>query len=159
PSNRHDTAVVTSLLGLLIVVQSHRLPDRDKDDGRIPVIVEIGLPSIVKASFGGLQRVVTTFALCWKESVCSELMATAPGSGIAVREELERVLSSNCFARSERVSKLLRYLVERQLEGSENELKESIIGVEVFGRAPDYNPKVDSTVRTEAARLRARLSR
>jgi hypothetical protein len=45
------------------------------------------------------------------------------------------------------------------LEDRENELKESIIGVEVFGRPPDYNPKVDSTVRTEAARLRARLSR
>jgi TolB-like protein/Flp pilus assembly protein TadD len=77
----------------------------------------------------------------------------------AVREQLERVLSSATFARSERVSKLLRFLVERRLEGKENELKESIIGVEVFGRAPDYNPKIDSTVRTEAARLRARLSR
>ena len=77
----------------------------------------------------------------------------------AVREHLERVLLSTSFARSERVSKLLRFLVERALEDKQHELKESIIGVEVFGRAPDYNPKVDSTVRTEAARLRARLGR
>jgi TolB-like protein/Flp pilus assembly protein TadD len=72
---------------------------------------------------------------------------------------LERVLSSVCFARSERISKLLRFLVERQLEHREGELKESVIGVEVFGRKPDYDPKIDSTVRTEAVRLRARLSK
>jgi TolB-like protein/Flp pilus assembly protein TadD len=86
-------------------------------------------------------------------------MATAQRDGQALREELERVLSSACFARSERVSKLLRFLVERQLEGRESELKESSIGVEVFGRRPDYDPKLDSTVRTEAVRLRARLSK
>ena len=85
-------------------------------------------------------------------------MATAQGNGQVYRDELERVLSSACFARSERVSKLLRFLVERQLEGRENQLKESVIGVEVFGRRPDYNPKLDSTVRTEAVRLRARLA-
>jgi len=57
------------------------------------------------------------------------------------------------------MSKLLCFLVERQLAGREGELKESTIGVEVFGRSPDYDPKVDSTVRTEAVRLRARLSK
>src|SRR5215813_5224062 len=86
-------------------------------------------------------------------------MATAQDNGHAVRDALHRVLSSTCFARAERVSRLLRFLVERHLEGKQSELKESIIGVEVFGRAPDYNPKVDSTVRTEVARLRARLGR
>src|SRR5690242_9950980 len=85
-------------------------------------------------------------------------MQTVQGNGQAYRDELDRVLLSACFARSERVSKLLRFLVERQLEGRENELKESVIGVEVFGRRPDYNTKLDSTVRTEAVRLRARLS-
>jgi TolB-like protein len=86
-------------------------------------------------------------------------MAAAQQNGQALRDELERVLSSSCFARAERVSKLLRFLVERQLEGRENELKETIIGVEVFGRRPDYDTKQDSTVRTEAVRLRERLSR
>ena len=86
-------------------------------------------------------------------------MATAQESGQAPREELERVLSSACFARSEGLSRLLRFLVERQLEGREGELKESLIGVEVYGRRPDYDPKLDSTVRSEMARLRARLSK
>src|SRR6516162_3867439 len=76
-----------------------------------------------------------------------------------LRDELDRVLSSACFARSERLSQLLRFLVERHMEGREDELKESVIGVEVFGRRPDYDPKLDSTVRTEAVRLRARLSK
>src|SRR5580693_346832 len=74
-------------------------------------------------------------------------------------EELDRVLASACFARSEGLSRLLRFLVERQLEGRDSELKESLIGVEVYGRKPDYDPKLDSTVRSEIARLRARLSK
>ena len=86
-------------------------------------------------------------------------MATAQGNGQTPREELERVLSSRCFARSEGLSRLLRFLVERQLEGRGSEIKESLIGVEVYGRSPDYDPKVDSTVRSEMARLRARLSK
>src|SRR5437588_8518201 len=85
-------------------------------------------------------------------------MATAQDNGQTPREELQRVLSSVCFARSEGLSRLLRFLVERQLEGREAELKESTIGVEVYGRRPDYDPGRDSTVRSEVARLRARLS-
>ncbi len=86
-------------------------------------------------------------------------MAIGQHNSQPLRDEVGRVLSSACFARSDRTSKLLRFLVERQLEGRENELKESVIGVEVFGRRPDYDPKVDSTVRTEATRLRARLNK
>jgi TolB-like protein/Flp pilus assembly protein TadD len=86
-------------------------------------------------------------------------MESAIREGQLFKEELERVLSSACFARSDRVSKLLRFLVERHLEGRDDELKESLIGVEVFGRKPDYDPKLDSTVRTEAVRLRARLNK
>ena len=86
-------------------------------------------------------------------------MSTAQVSGNAPLEELERVLSSACFARSQGLSRLLRFLVERQLEGREGELKESLIGIEVYGRRPDYDPKLDSTVRGEMGRLRARLSK
>jgi len=75
-----------------------------------------------------------------------------------IREELGRVLSSPGFIRNERLSRFLRFVVERHLEGRNEEIKESLIGVEVFGRKPDYDPKLDSVVRTEAARLRARLA-
>src|SRR5262245_62715562 len=74
-----------------------------------------------------------------------------------LRRQLERVLASPGFARSERLSRLLRFVVERHLEGRDTELKESLIAIEVFGRQPDYDPKLDSIVRSEAARLRSRL--
>jgi len=56
------------------------------------------------------------------------------------------------------MSRFLRFLAERHLEGSDNQLKESVIAVEVFGRKPDHDPAQDSIVRTEAGRLRARLA-
>jgi tetratricopeptide (TPR) repeat protein len=77
----------------------------------------------------------------------------------AARRELEEVLKSPGFARNERLSNFLRFLVEGHLEGRDHELKESVIGTEVFGRKPDYSPRRDPIVRTEARRLRERLSR
>jgi TolB-like protein len=75
-----------------------------------------------------------------------------------VREQLERLLASPGFARNERMSRFLRFIVEQQSSGRGSELKESVIGIEVFGRKPGFDPQRDSTVRTEAARLRARLA-
>jgi Tfp pilus assembly protein PilF len=75
-----------------------------------------------------------------------------------VQQQLEQVLRSPGFVRNERLSRFLQFLVDRHLEGRNDELKESVIGTEVFGRRPDYNPKSDPIVRTEARRLRARLS-
>ena len=78
------------------------------------------------------------------------------GAG-AVRRELERVLESAGFTRNERISRFLRFVIERHLAGRDHELKESVLGIEVFGRSPDYDPKRDPIVRTEAGRLRSRL--
>jgi adenylate cyclase len=75
-----------------------------------------------------------------------------------VHRELERVLASPGFARNARMSRFLGFLVRRHLEGRDDELKESLIAIEVFGRRPDYDPRLDSIVRTEAARLRSRLA-
>jgi tetratricopeptide (TPR) repeat protein len=80
------------------------------------------------------------------------------GESATSQQQLERILASPGFAQNERLSRFLRFLVERQLEGRESELKESVIGIEVFGRRPDYNPKRDAIVRTEAGRLRSRLA-
>ena len=75
-----------------------------------------------------------------------------------VRKQLERILASSGFSRNERLSRFFRTVVERHLEGRDGDLKESVIGIEVFGRQPGFDPKQDSTVRTEAGRLRARLA-
>jgi adenylate cyclase len=85
-------------------------------------------------------------------------MATSPCDEQSTARQLDRILSSPGFVRNERMSRFLRVLVERHLEGRDEELKESLIGVEVFGRRTDFDPKQDSIVRTEAGRLRARLA-
>jgi serine/threonine-protein kinase len=76
-----------------------------------------------------------------------------------IRRALEEILASGAFSRNDRQSRFLRFLVERQLDGRSSELKESVIAVEVFDRSPDYDPKVDAIVRTEAVRLRSRLQK
>ena len=76
----------------------------------------------------------------------------------AVRRQLEQVLESAGFSRNERLSRFLRFVVEGHLDGKDHELKESVIAIEVFGRRPDFDSRLDPVVRTEAARLRARLN-
>jgi TolB-like protein/Flp pilus assembly protein TadD len=75
-----------------------------------------------------------------------------------VRNQLDKILSSRGFAGNDRLSKFLRFVVERHLEGKGAGLKESLVGIEVFCRRPGFDPRKDSVVRTEAARLRVRLS-
>jgi len=84
-------------------------------------------------------------------------MQTLAPDEAAIRQQLDRVLQSPGFARNERMSRFLRFVVQRTVEGRSAELKETVIATEVFGRPPDYNPKQDAIVRTEAGRLRARL--
>ena len=75
----------------------------------------------------------------------------------AVRAQLERILSSAAFTTAGRHSRLLRYLVERTVAGEGEQLKEYVLGTEVFDRADSYDPRIDSIVRVEARRLRTRL--
>jgi hypothetical protein len=75
-----------------------------------------------------------------------------------VRKQLDRILSSAGFVRNERLSRFLRFVVQQHLDGRTGEIKESLVGIEVFGRAAGYDTRSDSVVRTEAAKLRARLT-
>ncbi len=79
-------------------------------------------------------------------------------SSEVVRSELDRILSSEGFASNNRLSGFLKFVIEQELSDRGDQLKESIIGVEVFGRPPDYDVRQDSVVRTEAGKLRARLA-
>ena len=75
----------------------------------------------------------------------------------AIRNELTRVLQSPLFAQSDRLSRFLQFAVEHALSGTQDVLKEYVIGVEVYDRRPPYHPSQDSIVRTEARRLRSKL--
>jgi Tol biopolymer transport system component len=81
------------------------------------------------------------------------------GDASTVRSELGKVLSSPVFAGSPRMSRFLTFIVEETLAGNSDGIKEYAIAIEVFDKRPDYDPRTDSTVRTEAGKLRARLSR
>ena len=55
------------------------------------------------------------------------------------------------------MSRFLRYTVEQTLAGKGAEIKESLLGIEVFDRAADYDSRIDPIVRVEARRLRTKL--
>jgi len=75
-----------------------------------------------------------------------------------VRAALDHVLLSQAFVNADRLSRMLRFVVERTLAGEGGQLKEYLVGVEVFDRPTDYDPRLDSIVRVEARRLRAKLA-
>ena len=74
-----------------------------------------------------------------------------------IRAQLDRVLASPGFVTSDRLSRFLRYVVERALNGEADQLKEYVIGREVFDRDEQYDPRLDSIVRVEAGRLRSKI--
>ncbi|MEI9974111.1 MAG: hypothetical protein WDO73_19900 [Ignavibacteriota bacterium] len=74
-----------------------------------------------------------------------------------VKLALQQALASQTFRRSERMCRFLTHAVEATLANETSRLKEVCIGIEVFGRLPGYNPKLDPVVRNEARRLRSKL--
>jgi TolB-like protein len=74
-----------------------------------------------------------------------------------IRAELDRILAAKSFVTAGRISKLLRFVVDKTLAGETDQLKEYSVGVEVFERDERYDPRLDSIVRVEAGRLRTRL--
>jgi hypothetical protein len=73
------------------------------------------------------------------------------------RELLERVAASDSFQKSKRLRDLLLYLGERSLQDPLCTLREQEIGVEVFGRPPDYDTSHDTLVRVHVSQLRKKL--
>jgi hypothetical protein len=76
----------------------------------------------------------------------------------AVRAHVERITSSDLFASAERLCRFLRFTVESMLAGREDQVKEYILGREVFDRGEGYDTRLDPIVRVEARRLRSRLA-
>lgn len=75
-----------------------------------------------------------------------------------VRNELTELLRSSHFSNSKRYPALLSYVVEKTLAGRSDELKERLLGVEVFHRPADYDSNNDTVVRVAAGEVRRRLA-
>lgn len=75
-----------------------------------------------------------------------------------IRNELAEVLMTVHFSNSKRYPALLSYVVEKTLAGRADELKERILGIEVFHRPSDYDTNNDTVVRVAAGEVRKRLA-
>ncbi len=86
------------------------------------------------------------------------VQALSPVSPSEEHQELRRILASAAFRSAPRLSRMLRYVVERAIAGDAETLKEYPIGVEVFDRQNSFDPRIDTIVRVQARRLRKRLA-
>lgn len=84
---------------------------------------------------------------------------TAPAAPAAalVRAELDRILASQIFSRSDRLTDFLKFVVEETLNGRGETLKEHTIAIALYGKGPDFMTAADPIVRVDARRLRDHL--
>ena len=88
--------------------------------------------------------------------------AAAPSSRSsekAIRQQLDRILSSATFQQVDRLKRFITFIVTEAAAGRGDELKEYVVGVQVFDKEPSFDPRTDPIVRVQARRLRARLAR
>ncbi len=74
-----------------------------------------------------------------------------------VNAALGRILATPAFVRSPRLARFLRFAVEQRLSGRTEAPKEIEVGIQVFGRGADFDPRVDPVVRVQARLLRFKL--
>jgi len=75
------------------------------------------------------------------------------------RQELDRLLASATFRQVDRLKRFLKFIVTEALDGRGDQLKEYVIGVQVFDKDSSFDPRADPIVRVQARRLRSRLVR
>src|SRR4051794_1567667 len=67
--------------------------------------------------------------------MASRTPAIAPADGgQPVRDQLARILASATFQQGDRLKRFLSFIVLEAIAGRQNELKEYVIGVQVFGK-------------------------
>ena len=75
----------------------------------------------------------------------------------AERVEVDTVLSSGVFGRTNNHVRLLAFVCEKYFEGAVDEIKEYSIAVHALGRPESFDPQLDTIVRVTAHALRKRL--
>jgi hypothetical protein len=76
----------------------------------------------------------------------------------AIEEQVERLLQNSYFSHSRRFPMFLRFVVRHTLAGQTDAVKERTLGIEIFGRAADYDTSLDPIVRVTAAEIRKRIA-
>ena len=80
-------------------------------------------------------------------------------AGEPVHDQLDRVLRSTTFQQADRLKRFLMFIVREATAGRAADLKEYVIGVQVFRKEDSFDPRTDPIVRVQARRLRAKLVR
>ena len=80
--------------------------------------------------------------------------ARSDPSDPAIRAQLERILASEVFSRSQHLRRFLSFIVEQSLAGQGRSLKESVLAHELYGKGTDFDSGIDPVVRVDARRLR-----
>jgi hypothetical protein len=91
------------------------------------------------------------------ETVAESWTPTSDYEKGAVEQQLEHLLASPLFHSSKRYGQFLRLVVARALDGQGSQLKERVLGIEIFERQADYDTNTDPIVRVTAAEIRKRL--
>src|SRR5262245_52911 len=76
-----------------------------------------------------------------------------------IRQQLDRVVASPTFQQVDRLKRFLTFITLEAAAGRADQLKEYVIGVQVFGKEESFDPRTDPIVRVQARRLRTRLVR
>lgn len=82
-----------------------------------------------------------------------------PPAPADIVEELQRVLSSAAFSKSERSRAFLSFVVSESLAGRGDRISERTVGRWALGRGPDFDGQRDASVRVSATRVRQALER
>ncbi|HEY3837041.1 MAG TPA: hypothetical protein VGL72_10740 [Bryobacteraceae bacterium] len=93
-----------------------------------------------------------------KSAAISKALEVAPFSD-AIRTHVQQIAASSEFKNSGRSREFLVVIVEKALAGRFDELKERVLGVELFDRATAYDTAEDAIVRVTACDVRRRLGR
>jgi TolB-like protein/Flp pilus assembly protein TadD len=89
--------------------------------------------------------------------VTREPAVPSPEQTALIRHHLKQVLASHVFAGSKRAQDFLELIITHALEGEFDQLRERMIGAEMFGRPVSYDTGSDSVVRVKATEVRKKL--
>jgi len=86
------------------------------------------------------------------------LTGVSPALRKPLLAEVDKIVNSDLLRGSESLCHLLEFLASHSIDEHGGSVKEYQIATEVFGRPADFDPRLDSTVRVQTSRLRAKLA-
>jgi serine/threonine-protein kinase len=94
----------------------------------------------------------------WRMSLRSPGPSATEISEAQVRQQLDRILNSKTFQHVQRLKRFVSFVVIETKAGRGDQLKEFVVGVQVFDKEASFDPRNDPIVRVQARRLRTRLA-